>query len=103
MRGSASAGASYIAIGKVKKYHRQYECWNYENTEDRQRMTNSWCFRAHEKCCSSQENYDDFNDFCEFYGFEPESDDSPEGTIVPTELFEDPIDCMKVPKANRIV
>jgi hypothetical protein len=106
LRGSSSADPAYIAHGKSKKhhiYHRQYECWNYESTKDRQRMTNSWCFRAHEKCCSSQEKYESFDDFCVFYGFYPDPIGSSEGTPVATELLEDPINCTAAPKANRIV
>ncbi len=103
LRGSSSVIAKSIdSIGKIfnvasiaigVKPHTQNECWNYEETKDRQKMTNSWCLQAHQKCCSSQKKYEHDIDFCKFYGFKPEPDDSADGITVITESSEEPIDC----------
>jgi len=69
------------------------ECWNYEETKSREKEDNTWCFRAHQQCCSSENKYAQSKDFCVFYGFEPEPDETSDGIDFNTEDPEDPVDC----------
>ncbi len=103
LRGSSSAIAKSIeSIGEVLNVasaaigvrpHMRDECWNYEETKDRQKMANTWCFRAHQTCCSSQIKYEHDVKFCKYYGFKPEPDDSADGITVMSDFSEEPIDC----------
>ena len=46
------------------------ECKYYEEDRDYEREVNSWCFQAHQLCCSSLTKYDKWGNFCYYYGFE---------------------------------
>jgi hypothetical protein len=46
------------------------ECENYEEDRDYEKEVNSWCFQAHQTCCSSVKKYDKWWSFCSYYGFE---------------------------------
>ncbi|KAL3776877.1 hypothetical protein ACHAW5_007678 [Stephanodiscus triporus] len=102
LRGSSSAVAKSIASFRdvldaasavVGGVHDEDECWDYEETKDHQRTANTWCFRAHQQCCSSENKYAHSHDFCVFYGFEPEPDETSDGIDFNTDDPEDPVDC----------
>ena len=52
------------------------ECENYEEDRDYQKEVNSWCFQAHQLCCSSVKKYDKWQNFCFYYGFENPGEES---------------------------
>ena len=62
----------------VGEYPPEDECWNYEKTKETQKNYDTWCFEAHQQCCSSEKKYNHNYNFCEFYAFdpEPETDDN---------------------------
>jgi hypothetical protein len=78
LRGFSSAVVANAVIAAaavdVGAYPKEDECWNYEDTRATQRDMNTWCFRAHQQCCSSDKKYQHWIDFCEFYAFDPEPD-----------------------------
>jgi hypothetical protein len=54
-------------------------CRNYEQTKSIQKEWTTFCFEAHQQCCSSEKKYVKWENFCEFYAFdEPETDESVE-------------------------
>ena len=69
LRGSSSAVASFdkvqrAASAAVVGGHKEDEC------EDFPKKKSEWCNKAHKDCCSTEEEYDDNFDFCDFYGFD---------------------------------
>ena len=69
LRGSSSAVASFdkvqrAASAAVVGGHKEDEC------EDFPKKKTEWCNKAHKDCCSTEEEYDDNFDFCDFYGFD---------------------------------
>ena len=69
LRGSSSVAsfdkvlrAASAAI--VGGSHKEDEC------EDFPKKKTEWCNKAHKDCCSTEEEYDDNFDFCDFYGFD---------------------------------
>jgi hypothetical protein len=45
------------------------KCENYKEDRNYQKEVNSWCFRAHQLCCSSAKKFYRFRNFCNYYGF----------------------------------
>jgi hypothetical protein len=83
--------ASAVVVGG---YPPEDECWNYEMTKNTQKSLDTWCFRAHQQCCSSQKKYVHNDSFCEFYAFDPEPDEISEGVAFDAEdVTEEPVDC----------
>ncbi len=46
------------------------ECKYYKEDRDYQKEVNSWCFWAHQLCCSSAKKFYRWQNFCHYYDFE---------------------------------
>ena len=68
------------------------ECENYEEDRDYEKEVNSWCFQAHQTCCSSAKKYDKWRSFCSYYGFENPGE-QPEGIAGYNPMISSSVDC----------
>jgi hypothetical protein len=71
------ASASMVSLGNDDNNsgHLEHECKNYDKNKSAEKEDDTWCFQAHQVCCSSVKKWCQFTAFCDYYAFlEPDGD-----------------------------
>ena len=72
------AASAVIVDDDYNSDYREGLCKGYEYIKNAHKDYDTWCFGAYQDCCSSVKKYDQWESFCDFYGFE-EPDETSEG------------------------